>query len=138
MAIGQTVKFLARLFVICNLAAATLSCVRSAEGRIAIPNMHGIWTAPVKAEDLETALSKELPWNVHLLWIPPSSGEPNNEQTGKYYYLKIRHDWGGGSDAFDLETQLSPSKDAAPTIPFVYSEDDPAITSDRNGQKTAK
>ncbi|MDZ4787220.1 MAG: hypothetical protein SGJ02_14195 [bacterium] len=59
---------------------------------------------------------------VRLMWIPDHLNKSGDLVPAHYYYVKVLADRWAVQDAFELESQLGPSKDPS-NMPFVYSDD---------------
>lgn len=59
---------------------------------------------------------------VRLMWIPDHLNKSGDLVPAHYYYLKVLSDRWAVQDAFELESQLGPTKDPS-NMPFVYSDD---------------
>jgi hypothetical protein len=59
---------------------------------------------------------------VRLMWVPDHLNKNGDLVPAHFYYLKVLSDRWGVTDAFELESQLSPTADASTGIPYVKEQ----------------
>lgn len=77
-----------------------------------------------RAHDPEPVKPVMNPAVVRLMWVPDHLNKNGDLVPAHFYYLKVRDDWWGVTDAFEIEQQLNSSTGGSTSnIPYIQAED---------------